>query len=306
MSYALELREVKKQFGRHVALNGLNLNVPNGAVLGLVGKNGAGKTTAMSIVAGLLHPDSGSINVLGQGPFQPHLHRGRVTILPQDARLPSHSRVSDVLVFLARLQGMTQRQAIESVDEMITWVDLKDRATSPLHTLSHGMLRRVTIAQAFLGAPELVLLDEPTSGLDPKQVVQIRYLIRSRRGKSTIIISSHVLSELEAMCDHIAFIENGRTIRDGNMEEIMNRQKIIHFMLNPCDVPVSAIEEALPECRVKVSPDGSLLSVVQPNTSASPADINRRILPVLLAHQIPILEIRLGNNLEKEYLQQVQ
>ncbi len=306
MRYALRLRDVHKRYGRQIALDGLNLEIEPGTVLGLVGKNGAGKTTAMSIAAGLLRPDSGSIDLLGMGPFRPKLHRGRVTILPQDARLPSHSRVRDALVFLARLQGLTRLQAIDAVDEMLTWVDLKDRATSPLSTLSHGMFRRVTIAQAFLGSPELVLLDEPTSGLDPKQVVQIRYLIRSRRAQSTIVISSHILSELETMCDHVAFIENGRTIRDGKLEDVTNRQKIISYSVASETVPVEVITAALPDCGVHFNASTRLLTVSQRTESGSPADINARLLPVLLEHGVPILEIRLGSNLEKEYLQQVQ
>ena len=193
MTAALELSSVVKFYGRRQALAGLDLHVPAGSIFGLVGSNGAGKTTAMAVTVGLLHSSSGSISLLGEGPFDPSKHSGRVSLLPQDSRLPLHSRVEELLTFYGQLQGLSEGPLKESIDNVLDWTHLQDRRRSQVRTLSHGMMRRLTIAQAFLGHPELVLLDEPMSGLDPRESSRIRHILHRRRRMQTIIISSHNL-----------------------------------------------------------------------------------------------------------------
>jgi len=168
---ALSLRGVDKAYGKTTALRGLDLDVPAGALVGLIGPNGAGKTTAFGIVGGTVRPDAGRIDVLGAGPFDPAQHAGRVGLLPQDSELNPHTPVRDLLRFFGRLQGLGRRQAEVEADRVPTLVELRERAGSKIRQLSHGMRRRVAVAQALLGSPELVLLDEPTSGLDPDLVV---------------------------------------------------------------------------------------------------------------------------------------
>ncbi len=124
--------------------------------MGLVGPNGAGKTTAFAIIAGLLRADGGSVDVLGKGWFHPIRHKGLLTLLPQDAQIPGHSRVRETLVHFGMLQGLNRKAAGVSVDQILEWVELSDRADAPVSTLSHGMIRRITAAQAFIGDPELV------------------------------------------------------------------------------------------------------------------------------------------------------
>lgn len=300
---ALEIKNLKKYYGKHAALQDLNLFVPKGSVMGLVGPNGAGKTTAFAIVAGLLKADGGSINVLGKGAFNPVLHKGVLTLLPQDAQLPGHSRVREILMIFGMLQGLTKKEAAFSVDKALEWVDLADRATAPISTLSHGMIRRLTAAQAFIGNPELVLLDEPTSGLDPQQIVRIRELITSFRGHRTIVISSHVLSEIEAACDHIAFIDNGRTTRQDKLDEIVGKQRQLTVVLaaNIDQIPIDIIR-ALPESTFALDSDGGRL-IVSFTDTVSPAMINRKLLPALLQAGIDIDEVRRGSNLETIYLE---
>ncbi|MCD4653770.1 ABC transporter ATP-binding protein, partial [bacterium] len=176
-TYALEISNLKKKYRKQVALKDLNLRVPRGAIMGLIGPNGAGKTTAFAIIAGLLRSDGGTINVLGQGTYNPVKHKGQLALLPQDAMIPGHSRVRETLVHFGQLQGLEHKAALFDADKTLEWVDLSDRANSAVSTLSHGMIRRISVAQAFIGVPELVLLDEPTSGLDPQQVVRVRDMI---------------------------------------------------------------------------------------------------------------------------------
>jgi ABC-2 type transport system ATP-binding protein len=155
MEYAIESTALVKRYGARRALDGLTLSVPRFAVLGLVGPNGAGKTTWMMSVAGLLHLHGGTMNLLGGGPFDPAVHSGRVTLLPQDSELPLESRPIDLLTHYGLLQGLTRREAERSASTMLQEVHLGDRLTATVRSLSHGMRKRVMIAQCFIGFPEL-------------------------------------------------------------------------------------------------------------------------------------------------------
>lgn len=299
---ALEMRGVVKRYGRREALAGLDLTVPSGSVFGLVGSNGAGKTTAMAVAVGLLRTAAGSVRVLGDGPFNPAQHAGRVTLLPQDSRLPLHSRVGELLVHYACLQGMEEAAARESVDVVLGWVHLEDRRSALVRTLSHGMMRRLTIAQAFLGQPELVLLDEPLSGLDPRETARIRDVLGRRRDGLTVVISSHNLREIEALCDHVAFIERGRLVRQDTLENITGRGHRICYELRPGPLPLAKLAAALPDVKWAASPDGSRLEALYPGPADRVSAVNAAVLSVLLAEGVGLVEVRRGADLESEYL----
>ncbi|MCX7825709.1 MAG: ATP-binding cassette domain-containing protein [Verrucomicrobiae bacterium] len=301
---ALELRGVVKTYGRCRALDGLDLSVPRGSIFGLVGSNGAGKTTALAVSVGLLQSDAGSVSLLGEGPFDPLRHAGRVTLLPQDSRLPLHARVEELLWFYGRLQGLKDGALRRSVDEVLEWVHLRDRRRSPVRTLSHGMMRRLTIAQAFLGRPELVLLDEPMSGLDPREAARIRAILHHHRGAQTVVISSHDLRELESLCDTAAFIENGRLVRQDSMDNLTRRGERVTFTLelDGRNLPLDELKSALPGAAWETARDGAELTARFENDRLRASEVNARVCEILLRHRIGILEIRRGSNLEGEYL----
>ena len=218
--FALETRNLVKRYGRRRVLDGFTLAVPRGAVLGLVGANGAGKTTWMMTVAGLLRPASGTIDILGGGPFDAAIHAGRLALLPQDSELPLEATPTGLFYRFGRLQGLSAETARRSAAEVLKAVNLADRAKSSIRSLSHGMRTRVRVAQCFLGNPELVLLDEPLNGLDPLEADRLRRFLRSRAGNQTIIISSHNLHDVEQLCTHVAFVENGRVVRMDTLSEL--------------------------------------------------------------------------------------
>ena len=191
---AVRLSGVTKRFGNKVAVDAVSLRIARGSVFGLIGPNGAGKTTTFSMLAGYLRPSEGSIEVLGYGPQQVDALRSRIGVLPQDAVLPPGDRVGDLLVHLGRLQGMSRARAGEQAREVLSEVEGKDWWGVKCGTLSHGMAKRVQLAQALLGNPDVVLLDEPTAGLDPRVAYEVRQLIVARKkGSCTLIISSHNL-----------------------------------------------------------------------------------------------------------------
>jgi ABC-type multidrug transport system ATPase subunit len=275
---------LRKRFGRATALDGLDLEVPAGSICGLVGPNGAGKTTTMSILAGFLHPDAGEVDLIGRGPFAPHTHRGRVGILPQDAELPPASTPRQLLSVWARLQGLDRADARRAVDEALAAVLLTERADARIGTLSHGMRRRVTVASALLGSPELVLLDEPSSGLDPTQARHLREFIAALRGKATVLVSSHNLAELEAICDHVVFIDRGRCVRAGPMVEVTGRDREVTVRLAPPFPP---------------GRDELVRLVVEPGQD--PAEGTTQLLRTLLDEGAKVVEVRRGESLERRY-----
>ena len=221
MNEAIVTRNLVKRYGRSRALDGFTLSVPSHAVLGLVGRNGAGKTTWLMAVAGLVRPDAGDVDLLGLGPFDAERHSGRVSLLPQDSELPLELSPRELLVRYARLQGLTPSAARASADGLLAAFNLADKARDAIRSLSHGMRQRLVVAQAFVGDPEVVLLDEPLNGLDPEEAARMRDFILARRGRATVVISSHLLHDLERLSTHVAFVADGRVTRMDTLPAIL-------------------------------------------------------------------------------------
>jgi len=294
----LTLCGVRKAYGSVHALDGLDVSVPMGAVCGLVGPNGAGKTTALGVVAGLIRADSGTIDLLGDGPFRAARHAGRITVLPQDCSLNMHAPVATLLRYYGRLQGLAGPDAAKETDRVLDLVGLAERRDACIGQLSHGMRRRVALGQALLGSPELVLLDEPTSGLDPHLVVQMREVFKQQGKKSTMVISSHVLSELEALCDYVVFMEAGQCVRVGPLADVAGEGTLARIQLDG-KPPLSRLKAAVSELSLQW--DGKTLSVQAPQ-GWSPQRINAALLPALLDAKLGIIDIQIGKSLEETYM----
>ena len=299
MQAALSLRDLHKRYRGIAALDGLNMSVPAGSICGFVGPNGAGKTTTFGIVAGLLQAHAGEVDILGSGPFHYSRHRGRVTLLPQDSEMSPHMPVRALLFHYGRLQGLSQRQAVEQAEAKLDAVALNERADARIKELSHGMRRRLQVAQALLGDPQLVLLDEPTSGLDPQLVVRMRQLFAAQRGHRTLLISSHNLMELEAVCDHVVFIEKGRCVREGTLAQVTQRGALVRYTLGQ-PVDTATLSAALP-AQTQLSWTGSTLLVQAPEGWQT-ARLNATVIPLLIAGGAELLEVRQGQSLEQAYL----
>ncbi|MEC7519169.1 MAG: ABC transporter ATP-binding protein [Myxococcota bacterium] len=296
--FALRLKGVEKRYGKTRALDGLTLDVPRGALMGLVGPNGAGKTTTFGVVSGAVRPDAGHVDVLGEGPFDPARHAGRMTVLPQDCALNPSSSARQILAFQARLQGLTAKAAAREADRVLELVRLSDRAGSRVSQLSHGMKRRLAVAQALLGDPELVLLDEPTGGLDPHLVVAMREILGAQRGQRTVVVSSHILADLEATCDHVAFMEDGRCQKSGPVEEVTRRGALVRIQLaEPMRLEQLAaiLDGRDPEL------EGDVLRY-HLSPGEDPAEVQRALLPALIEAGAGVLEVRLGESLEAAYM----
>ena len=226
---AVSVRNVVKTFGTQRAVDDVTFDIPVGSVFGLLGPNGAGKTTLFSIMANFLKPASGSIEVLGFNVEKIGDLQGKLTILPQDALFQANVPVREQLEFFARLNGMTKQQAAEETTRVLTMVGLLEAQKKSARALSHGMTKRLGIAQAFMGNPEVIVLDEPTAGLDPVNASAVRTLIKDikKKGTGTLIISSHNLAEIQEMCDAVAILNNGKLVECRSVAEIIKHTGVV-------------------------------------------------------------------------------
>src|SRR5262245_9574834 len=211
----IEVTQLTKSYGPIEALRGVSFNVADGEVVGLLGPNGAGKSTAIKILTGYLQPDDGTARVDDLDVLT-HTRevQARIGYLPENAPLYPELTVQSYLRLMADLREIPREEQQGLLSEAIHATALADHLTRPIGQLSKGYRQRVGLAQAILHRPKLLILDEPTVGLDPTQIVEIRYLIRRLARNSTILFSSHILSEVEAVCDRVIILMNGQIRAD--------------------------------------------------------------------------------------------
>jgi len=232
MTHVVSIKGLSKRFGQIQALSNVSFEVPSHSIFGLLGPNGAGKTTLFSIIADFLKADAGTIEVLGIDTRDISRLQGRLSILPQDAQFQRNVPILDQLVFFRLLAGRTKQQAQEEVIHSLELVGLQSVARRRVSSLSHGMIKRLGIAQAFLGHPEVILLDEPTAGLDPASARQIRDLIKQLQERATIMVSSHNLEEIQELCDHVAILNHGNLVLAGSVDEITRADREYNLCLS--------------------------------------------------------------------------
>ena len=202
---------MSKRYGSTVALASLDLEINRGEVFGLLGPNGSGKTTFIRLLAGYLLPTSGRLEICGCDAVKQSLQARRmIGYVPEAAPVYGYMRVREFLVFMARLRGMTGRAVADAVDRVITALALQAVADRPTRTLSRGFRQRTAIAQALVHDPEFLILDEPANGLDPRQIIEVRDLIRGLGGRHTVLMSSHVLGEVAKTADRVGVLLDGQ------------------------------------------------------------------------------------------------
>ena len=220
----IEITNLHKYYGERRAIGPLSCSIADGELVGLLGLNGAGKTTTLRVLACDLLPSAGTVRVDGLDVVErPHEVRARIGYLPDSPPLYVEMTVRAYLHFAARLRGMSRADADRRVPEVEEMIELTDVSADPISSLSHGFKQRVGIAQAIVHRPRLLVLDEPITGLDPVQIVEMRELLRSLKGEHTILLSSHILSEISETCDRILVIKDGQIAADGTEAELTSR-----------------------------------------------------------------------------------
>lgn len=219
--YVLHVRQVHKSFGAVRAVRGVSFEIRTGSITGLLGPNGAGKSTTIRMIAGLIPPDAGSISVGGFDTIEESIRaRGMIGYMPENSPLYDEMTPLTLLDFHARLRGIPRRERRKAVGSVLERCRLSQVQERRIRALSKGFRQRVSLASAILGGPSLLMLDEPTSGLDPGQVVETRALVRELGLNAAVLITSHVLAEIEAMCTDAVIIAGGRVLAQGPLEEL--------------------------------------------------------------------------------------
>ena len=218
---------VTKRYGDLKAVSDLNFNIETGEIVGLLGQNGAGKTTCMKMITGYLEPSAGTVSIDGLDVLTQRTQvQSLVGYLPENAPLYPEMRVEEYLQFIAELRGLKGRKGMEAIDEALEATGLSDRRKQEISTLSKGYRQRVGLAQAIVHKPSILILDEPTNGLDPVQIQEIRALIKRLAKKTTILLSTHILSEIEAVCDRVVILIDGELASDSTLEDLLSRSSL--------------------------------------------------------------------------------
>lgn len=225
----IEVSGLSKRFGDVQALSQVTFTVPKGQIVGFLGANGAGKTTTMDIMCGCIGADEGSVRIAGFDiTEQPIEAKRRLGYLPDVPPLHLEMKVTDFIDYAARIHGMTSSQAASRAGRVVEQLSLGDVQHRIIGNLSKGYRQRVALAQAIVHEPEVLVLDEPTEGLDPNQILHIRDLIKSLAGQHTIILSSHILSEVQNTCENIIIIHKGTIVQQGTKEELAGHMQSGH------------------------------------------------------------------------------
>jgi ABC-2 type transport system ATP-binding protein len=224
MTALIEAKGLRKSFGDIKAVDGISLTVPRGEVLGFLGPNGAGKSTTMKMLTGFLEPDAGWARIAGLDvQEEPKRAKAKLGYLPEGAPLYAEMTPRALLLFVAGLRGFDAKEAVRRSGIAVERTGLEPVLDRTIETLSKGFKRRVGLAQAIVHDPEVLIMDEPTDGLDPNQKHQVRKLIEEMAKEKAIVISTHILEEVEAVCTRAIIINKGRIVADGTAEELMRR-----------------------------------------------------------------------------------
>ena len=218
----IKVNNLKKSYGGFKALHGISFTVERGHVYGFLGPNGAGKSTTMNIITGCLAASEGTVSINGHDIFKEPIEAKKcIGYLPEQPPVYLDMKVTEYLDFVGRAKGLRGSELYSQIDEVIELTDLSNVHDRLIKNLSKGYRQRVGIAQAMLGNPEVIILDEPTVGLDPIQIIEIRELIKSLAVTHTVILSSHILQEISAVCDRIMIIANGRLVANDTIDGLM-------------------------------------------------------------------------------------
>lgn len=220
----IEVKNLSKQYGAIVALDDISFNAKEGEVLGILGPNGAGKTTTMRILTGFMPPTSGSVKIAGFDVMEDSMEvRRRVGYLPELVPVYPDMTLFAYVSFIAKLHGVKNHK--QKVDEVLERFGLIKRRNNLVRSLSKGLKQRLGLAQALVHEPPVIVLDEPTIGIDPKQVIEVREIVRELRHNHTVLFSSHILTEVEQVCDRVLIINKGKIVAEGTAAELSARFK---------------------------------------------------------------------------------
>ena len=239
---SIAVKEISKRYGSQLAVNKVSFEVHSGEIVGFIGPNGAGKSTTMKMITGTLSPDSGSIRINDLSALEHQREiRGMIGYLPENNPLYHEMYIREYLQYVAGLYKLNGKEARERISIVIEMTSLSREVSKKIGNLSKGYRQRVGLAQALIHDPEILILDEPTSGLDPNQLMEIRNLVSNIGKEKTVLLSTHILQEVEAICDRVIIINNGGIVADDDAQRLKERgeglTQTIHIELDEVTKP---------------------------------------------------------------------
>jgi ABC-2 type transport system ATP-binding protein len=291
MTAALQIQGVRKTFGDTVAIESLDLSIPQGATYGLIGPSGAGKTTAIRMIMSILFPDRGSISVFGQGSALDA--KDRIGYLPEERGSYRKMKVGAFLTYMGCLKGRTRAQASGRADRLLGRLGLTDVNAKKCEDLSKGMLQRVQFVAAIVNEPDLLILDEPFSGLDPVSVRLLKEVIAEEHQRgATIIFSTHVMAHAEELCEQIVMIHQGRKVLDEPISGLRRQFDSRRILLEPLDLGANllALQAVAGVENVRLNDEGCEIRLI---AGTDPATAIRAITTVVAPARIELARIRL-------------
>lgn len=284
MTSSLTLESVTKRFGRNLAVDRLSAQIPEGSIYGFLGPNGAGKTTTIRMVMSILHPDSGTITVLGSR--SPEAVKDRLGYLPEEKGLYKKMRAGELVTYFGRLKGMTRAVARDRAHDLLRQFGLGHCIETKCDALSKGMSQKVQIISTLLHDPELIILDEPFSGLDPINTEVVRQIILELKAEGrTVIFSTHVMEQAEQICDRILIIHRGEKILDGKLSDIKNSGELTVSIVYEGDA--TCLRQLEGVARVNDMGKRAELSLA---AGTDPQIILRKLIDNLVLHQFTVTE----------------
>ena len=293
----IEVKNVTKKFGNFTAVDNITFTVNDGEVVGFLGPNGAGKSTTMNMITGFTEPTEGTIIIDGYDIQKKPLKAKKcIGYMPEGVPLYSELTVKEFVTYMAELKGMPRNEKKEKVNEVLEETGLTDVSKKLIRNLSRGYRQRVSFAGALIGDPKVIILDEPTVGLDPKQIADIRKLIKDLGKKHTVILSSHILSEVSQICEKVIIINKGKIVAidtPENLEKKTQNKNIILITVEDKKDNMKDIKNAIPEiseCKfIKDNDDGTKQYEISSNDDT---EIRKKLFDILPKKDITIFELK--------------
>lgn len=293
----IEVRNVTKKYGDFVAVDDISFDINAGEIVGFLGPNGAGKTTTMNIITGFIEQTSGQIIINGYDTLKkPKQAKRAIGYMPENIPLYQELTVKEFVGYMAELKEINRKEKKQKIEEVIRETGLQEVQNKLIRNLSRGYKQRVELAGALIGNPKVLILDEPTVGLDPKQIVQIRELIKSLAKEHTVILSSHILSEVSQICEKVIIINHGKIIAEDtpkNLEEKLKGENKILITIedkeNKIEEIIKSIEEITKLKLVKDNEDGTKEYEI---TTKEEVDIRKKIFEKLAKEEMTIFEMK--------------
>lgn len=307
----IEVKNLVKKYGSHLAVDHLNFTVDTGQIYGFLGPNGAGKSTTMNIMTGYLGATEGEVLINGHNILEePEAAKKCIGYLPEMPPLYTDMKVNEYLRFVAELKKIPKPERQEQIEKVMLMVKIMDVQDRLIKNLSKGYKQRVGLAQAILGFPEIIILDEPTVGLDPKQIIEIRELIRKLAKKHTVILSSHILAEVREVCDYIMIISKGKLVASDtpeNLERNLGDSDLIEIETKASPDEVRRILETVDGIRsisTKYLENGITWAQIQEKKNT---DIREKVFQAFAQNHQPLLKLNpLQVSLEDVFMELTQ